>query len=118
LAQRAESLDLSGARIYVANSPFGGFRVRIVHDAFAGKSDSERQHLLFNGLSIRLDTCELVTTSEEEWYGPPFLEDEDNLPAWPEALRRKPLDHAVTFASDLDIEIDRPVVVTFYSLRG
>ncbi|MCU0285209.1 MAG: AAA family ATPase [Acidobacteria bacterium] len=46
----------------------------------------------------------------------------DDLPLWPEALARgsllEPGKESIHFISDIDEDIEPPVIVTFYSLRG
>ncbi|RKN40347.1 ParA family protein [Streptomyces hoynatensis] len=72
-------------------------------------------------IADRIHTWELLTESEAPWYGdlaataaPP--------PAWATALDRvgdeKARPERITFASDLDQDLDSAPVVTFYSLKG
>lgn len=116
--QNAAGGGMADARIYVASDQFGGFVIRVVHELLQILDDDERKDVLLRGLSSISGTFELLTPSEEEWYGPPFIEDLDDLPSWPEALRKESKQDQVLFASDLDREVDTPAVVTFYSLRG
>lgn len=117
LQQNADRAGLVTARIHVTRTEYGGFRVRVVHDSLAALSDSERRALILSGIEDDIDHHELVTSDEEEWYGPPFLEVENDLPTWPEVLEKSPVGSPLIFASDLD-QLSRPVAATFYSPQG
>jgi Mrp family chromosome partitioning ATPase len=71
-------------------------------------------------LTQRLNSVDLLAPEEREWAGTLHQNsDLQDLPLWPEALARgqqAKLD--VTFASDLDEDLLRPLVVSFFSLRG
>lgn len=120
LEANARQMGLDGAKIYVARGPFGGLRIRLVHDALASMNDEQRRSRLLDGIDERIEIAELLTAGEEEWYGSAFLETDDPLPIWADALEIKLSDVSspLTFASDLDQDISPPAVVTFYSLRG
>ena len=117
LARRSQEGGFPGARVHVAASSPGRWRVRMVHDGLRGISEQERRERLLGDLDDVVDEAELVTTAEEEWYGPVFLENEGSLPVWPDAMGQE-LSERLLFASDLDEDVERPAVVTFYSLRG
>ena len=113
----AERHGLRGARLYVARSPGGGWRVRVVHDGVAELPEHRRRELLLAGIADDISEAQIITQEEEQWYGPPFPEVDGPLPVWPEILEQLG-ESGLLFASDLDEDLTRPAVVTFYSLRG
>jgi MinD-like ATPase involved in chromosome partitioning or flagellar assembly len=117
IISNARALGLGNARIHVAQGRFGGLRIRVVHDRLAEMNDYERRQKLLNGLPD-VESAELLTPAEEEWYGPAFVESDEPLPTWPEALENTSSTAPLTFVSDLDQDIQTPAIVTFYSLRG
>lgn len=120
-AEIENSLDvagINGASIHIAEDPIGGFWVRVVHDRFKTMSDDDRRGLTVAGLSDVVTTAEILSPDEEAWYGPPFRQDQSELPAWPEVLARSEKSSETIFASDLDAPVEKPAIVTFYSLRG
>ncbi|MDG9702492.1 ParA family protein [Streptomyces sp. DH37] len=118
IESNARSAGLADAQIYVAEDGFGSFLVRVVHELLDEVSDSERRKMLLKGVTNFVSTAELITPSEEEWYGPPFSEATGQMPLWHEVLSRPVSDDELTFATDLDQDIELPAIVTFYSLRG
>lgn len=118
LQENARRINIPDSRIHVARAPFGGLRIRVVHDALAELTDQERKEKLLEGINADIEYAELLTTGEEEWYGPAFSESDERLPAWSEVLDQPSLSSPLTFASDLDEDIHPPAVITFYSLRG
>jgi MinD-like ATPase involved in chromosome partitioning or flagellar assembly len=118
LEENARRLGLHGARIHVAAAPFGGLRIRVVHDGLDALSNAKRQHELLQGIEEEIDSAELLTTAEEEWFGPPFTEADEPLPTWSEVLEQRVTADDVHFVTDFDEDIDPPSIVTFYSLRG
>ncbi|MGH3870297.1 MAG: ParA family protein [Pseudonocardiaceae bacterium] len=101
----------------MSQSSFGGVMVRVVHDALGQYNDERRRSTLLRGIEDLVETAELLTSEEERWYGSAFNED-PYLPLWAEALARPEPDRELLFASDLDADLTRPAVATFYSLRG
>lgn len=91
--------------------------VRVVHEALGQHDDKQRRSILLRDIEDLVETAELLTPEEERWYGPAFNED-PYLPLWAEALARQEPDRELLFVSDLDADLQRPAVVTFYSLRG
>src|SRR5260370_25413748 len=85
IISNARALGLKDARIHVARGRFGGLRIRVVHDRLAQMRDEERRQQLLKGLSD-VESAELLTSAEEEWYGPAFVESDEPLPTRPEAL--------------------------------
>lgn len=104
--------------------PFTGWVIVVVSSGFEGKSQEQRKKRVLAGLdSLHVEWLELLTPAEREWAAPPPLDsDLEHLPLWPEALARGRLVHdtqpAIVFPSDLDQDIERPIISTFYSLRG
>lgn len=113
-----ELAGLSGARVIVGSTAQGTPRVRVVHEGMSSWSEATRRERLLAGVGIDLDCVELLAPEEEEWYGPAFPEDLNSLPLWTEALAEHSTPGSLIFASDLDADVERPAVVTFYSLRG
>ncbi|QOV37201.1 ParA family protein [Streptomyces ferrugineus] len=114
----AHSAGLTDAQIYVTEDGFGSYLVRVVHESLDALDDSERRKLLLKGVANIVSTAELITPGEEEWYGPPFSESTGQMPLWHEVLSRPLSADELTFATDLDQDIELPAIVTFYSLRG
>jgi MinD-like ATPase involved in chromosome partitioning or flagellar assembly len=109
------------ADIRVQPDPFGGWRIAVVAKSFSDRPLAERKALALRGLDqIPLEWLDLLTPEEREWAGAlPEDSDLQNLPLWPEALARgAQAEPDVTFASDLDEDLLRPLVVSFFSLRG
>jgi MinD-like ATPase involved in chromosome partitioning or flagellar assembly len=118
-----EEAALGYADIRVRKDPFGAWRIAIVSEGFDGRREEERRAIALRGLeNLALEWVDLLTPAEREWAGnlPLDVEIED-LPLWPEALARGAqigTDFDVLFASDLDDDLPRPIVCSFYSLRG
>lgn len=117
LEENAVRNEVSDVSIHVARGTENGWRIRVVSDSLAGWSDVERRGLLLSGLERSVEAAELLTSDEEDWYGPPPLEIDGALPVWSEALGQSST-QPLLFASDLDEDIKPPAIVTFYSLRG
>jgi MinD-like ATPase involved in chromosome partitioning or flagellar assembly len=113
---RAEGI--ADARVHVAPNQFGGNNIRVVHQQFENVADAERQRRALQGITLTNSEVEVLTPDEEEWYGPAFLDGAENVPGWPEAMNNIDTEAFPQFASDLDQELDSPLIVTFYSLRG
>jgi hypothetical protein len=118
LEQNARHAGLTGARIHVASGPYGGLRVRVVHDGLGGMTDEERRGKLLSGIEAEVTEPELVTSAEEEWYGEAFVESAEPIPTWSDVLELSATTTPLTFVSDLDHDLPIPAIVTFYSLRG
>ncbi|QSB13920.1 ParA family protein [Natronosporangium hydrolyticum] len=117
LETNADRHGLHGARIHVTREVSGGWRIRVVHDGLSNLSEAVRRERLLAGLEHEATDVELLTLAEERWYGPPFAETEGALPTWPDAFGQQSAE-PLLFASDLDQDLPRPAVVTFYSLKG
>ena len=104
---------------------FYGWRIAVIAEGFNGKHYYERKQIVLQGLEdLVIEWMDLLTPVEREWAGVlPIDSTLEDLPLWPEALARskqpqsiKPKD--IVFPSDLDEDLDPPIVATFYSLRG
>lgn len=116
-----KQVGIDDADIRVQPDPFGGWRIAIVAKSFMDRLLAERKVLALQGLEqIPIEWLDLLTPEEREWAGVlPEDSDLQNLPLWPEALARgAQVEPDVTFASDLDEDLPRPLVVSFFSLRG
>ncbi len=104
----------------VVPDPYAGWRIYAVSPDFEGMSGRERREAVLAGIDQgQVQWCELLTPVEAEWSGgPPREVEPEDVPMWPEALARGAAPRPVRFASDLDEDLDLPLVVTFYSLRG
>jgi len=122
LAEVGCSLEKEDLR--VQPDPFAGWRIAVISADFDGKSLLERKNIALKGLeALEIEWLELLTPTEQQWVGAlPLDSDLENLPFWPEALARgkKIADKINTqiFPSDLDEDIEPPIITTFYSLRG
>jgi len=117
LEENGHRHDMADLRIHLARGTEDGWRVRIVSDSLTGLPDVERRKLLLAGLENSIEAAELLTSAEEEWYGPPPRVVDGNIPIWSDALRQSSI-LPLLFATDLDQDISPPTVITFYSLRG
>ncbi len=108
----------------IQEDPYSGWWIVVVSPDFEEKSRKERKENALAGLdNIQIEWLELLTPRELELAGtlPGDIEVE-NLPLWPEALARGSLlesgEESIQFISDIDEDIEPPVIATFYSLRG
>ncbi|WP_293107586.1 ParA family protein [Moorena sp. SIOASIH] len=110
----------------VQPDPFLGWRIAVISRGFDGKSKQERKNIALEGLKeLTIQWLDLLTPEEkeQEWADSvPIDCTLENVPLWPEALARSRSGssnpEAILFPSDLDEDLDRPIVATFYSLRG
>ena len=105
----------------VQPDPYLGWRIEVVSSGFEGKSTEERKKIVMAGLEeLTIEWLDLLTPQEQEWAGTPIIDsDLEDLPLWPEALARgAKVPEEVVFPSDLDEDLEPPIVATFYSLRG
>jgi len=121
LSKAGFSLEEDGLRIQP--DPFSGWRIVVISAEFEGKSPAERKGIALSGLEgLQIEWLELLTPTEQTWAGTLPLDAElDNLPLWPEALAKGKMleDKAnIVFPSELDEDIESPIIATFYSLRG
>jgi len=120
ILRKLDEAGLPPEEVRVQPDPFSGWRVVVISPGFERKSQSERRKIVLSGLeNIEMEWCELLTPEEAEWFGPlPIDSDLDDLPLWAEALAPKKKLEDVVFPSDVDEDLEPPVVATFYSLRG
>lgn len=104
----------------VQPDPFTGWRIAIISPGFHGKSKEERKKVVLDGLAeLTIQWLDLLTPEEQEWAGSlPIDSTLEDLPLWPEALARPNSPETIIFPSDLDDDLEKPIVATFYSLRG
>jgi cellulose biosynthesis protein BcsQ len=112
------ALDVTDLR--VQPDPFIGWRIAVISPGFHGTSKEERQKVVLDGLEdLTIQWLDLLTPEEQEWAGAlPLDSTLENLPLWPEALARSSTPETIVFPSDLDDDLEKPIVATFYSLRG
>jgi MinD-like ATPase involved in chromosome partitioning or flagellar assembly len=121
LSEAGFSFEEDGLR--VQPDPFSGWRIVVVSAEFEGKSPAVRKSIALKGLdSLQIEWLEFLTPTEQTWAGTLPLDSElDNLPLWPEALARGQMLESqanTVFPSELDEDIESPIIATFYSLRG
>ncbi|NJL82145.1 MAG: CpsD/CapB family tyrosine-protein kinase [Chloroflexaceae bacterium] len=120
--QNMSRLNLDILDLRVQPDPFIGWRIAVISPGFQGKSKEERKNLVLDGLeNLTIQWLDLLTPEEKEWAGALPIDSElKDIPLWPEALARSGsiVPESVIFPSDLDEDLERPIVATFYSLRG
>ncbi len=116
--ERAGLLD---ADIRVQPDSFSGWQVAVIADGFAEKNPQERRRIALEGLdTAEIEWDEFLTPEEREWSAELLGDaDPEDAPLWPEALARGQNEvPEIRFPSDLDEDLQLPVRVSFYSLRG
>jgi len=82
----------------------------------------KRRAIVRHGLEEEIfQWLDVLTPEEREWAGSlPLDSDLEDIPMWPEALARARVasEAPVIFPSDLDVALPRPIVTSFYTLRG
>ena len=107
--------------IRVQPDPYGGWRIAVIAAGFRGKPVAERTRIALSGLDdLPIEWLDLLTPDETESAGAlPLDDDLQNLPLWPESLARGASEtQPRVYPSDLDEDIEPPIIVSFYSLRG
>ncbi len=108
--------------IRIQNDPFGGWIVLVISDLFSNLPIPERRRVALAGLQDEhFEWVDLLSPDERKLVAVlPSEQAPEDLPLWPEALVRgsAPTMSAPRFPSDLDEDLEKPIVVTFYSLRG
>ena len=117
----SEALSAVGIRnpdIRIQPDEMGGWRLAVISDDFAGMTPPERLEAC--GLEdITLTWGDFLTSAEASWAGSlPADIEPSNAPLWAETLGRAETQLPALFASDLDEDLSRPTITTFYSLRG
>lgn len=104
----------------VQKDPYYGWRIVVISKKFNEMPFSLRKDLVLSGIDEnQIQWADLLTPEEVVFAGNlPTDVDPEMLPLWPEALARSKVDDGILFASDLDEDLDKPIVATFYSLRG
>ena len=100
---------------------YGRWIIAVVTDEFEPFTIEEREKRVLEGLAeLKIEWLDLLTTKELEWSGKlPLDTDMSDSPMWPDALlRAKSQPEEMVFPSDIDEDIDLPIITTFYSLRG
>jgi cellulose biosynthesis protein BcsQ len=100
---------------------YNHWKIAVITNGFEGISAEERKKIVLKDLSdLKVEWLDLFTEEErKESAGLPIAGDMSDLPMWPEALLRvKSQNDDAVFPSDLDDDIQPPVIATFYSLRG
>jgi MinD-like ATPase involved in chromosome partitioning or flagellar assembly len=121
---KAVGWQIADNGLRVQPDPYGGWWIVIVSSDFEGKNRKERKEKALAGLDdLKIEWLELLTPEEREMAGTlPGEVEVENLPLWAEALARgslfEPEKQALHFISDIDEDIEPPVIATFYSLRG
>jgi cellulose biosynthesis protein BcsQ len=122
IAENLREAGLAFQDIRVQPDPFRGWRVAIVSADFAGMSHQARREKVLKGLEGEtFQWLDLLTPQEQEWSGDlPLDSDLEDIPMWPEALARAQgvAQAPALFPSDLDEDLPRPIVTSFYALRG
>lgn len=101
---------------------FLGWLVVVVSPGFAGMLWEKRLAIALQGLEEEIfQRRDLLTPEEREVaWNLPLDSDLEDIPMWPEALARVRVasEAPVLFPSDLDAALPRPIVTSFYALRG
>jgi len=117
-----ENSGMQADKVSVQADLYGGWNIAVISPAFEGLSEEDRRSKCLAELDdLATEWVELLTPKEAEWAGPlPGEIEPKELPLWPEALARSSISETsgVRVLSDIDEDIERPVVTTFYSLRG
>lgn len=121
LQKNLTAANIEAESIRVQQGSYGGWTIAVVADEFDNLPPALRRKEILEGLDeIGIEWTDLMTPAELEWSGGlPSEESEDRLPLWPEALARGMTSpELMRFPSDEDEDLEPPLVVTFYSLRG
>ncbi|MFQ5853101.1 MAG: ParA family protein [Candidatus Binatia bacterium] len=120
IQRNIQAAGLTLQELRVQPDPFSGWRVVVISPDFARMPQEKRRGTAFKGLeNLTFQWVDLLTPEEREWAGDlPIDSEMEDLPMWPEALARVESTEPVVFLSDLDEDLERPIVATFYSIRG
>lgn len=121
IKENLENAGITACDIRVQPDPFGGWNIVVIADEFEKYSINKRKEITLKGLEdLEIEWLDLLTPEEQEWTGilPAEIELED-LPFWPEAFAKGFLEtREPLFPSDLEEDLPKPIIVSFYSLRG
>lgn len=112
---------LMAEEIRVQPDPYSGWRIAVICAGFEGMPQAERKRVTLADLpGLKLQWLDVLTPAERAWAGALPLEIEpEQLPLWPQSLARGRLGTGqAVFPSEIDEELEPPIVTTFYSLRG
>jgi len=122
IEQNLKGSKIQADKVLVQADPYGGWNIAVISQAFEGISETDRRSMSLAGLNdLTTEWVELLTPKEAEWAGPlPGDIEPEELPLWPESLARSGISETpgLMVLSDMDEDIERPIIVTFYSLRG
>lgn len=118
------SNNISDASLRIQPDSYRGWRIAIITSSFEGHSYQDRRKLALDGIerltNVEVAWLDLLTPDEQEWAGAlPSPGATENAPLWPESLARaRTTSPGTHYPSDLEEDLERPFVATFYSLRG
>lgn len=120
LEKNMERAGLSVQEIRVQNDPYNGWSIVVISNQFEAISLLKRRETVLKGLENEtIQWVDLLTPDEIIFAGELPIESEvELLPLWAEALARPISENNLNFASDLDEDLEPPIISTFYSLRG
>jgi cellulose biosynthesis protein BcsQ/acid stress-induced BolA-like protein IbaG/YrbA len=121
IAENFQKANLCLDELRVQPAPFSGWQIVVVSSEFEGKSDFQRRQIVLQGLeNLPVEWLEVLTPDEKNWAGTLIVDSPlENLPLWPDALARSSeIPEEIVFPSDLDEDLELPIIATFYSLRG
>jgi len=121
IEENLKNADITACEIRVQPDPFGGWNIVVIANEFEKYPFNKRKEITLKGLEdLEIEWLDLLTPEEQEWTGtlPAEIELED-LPFWPEAFAKGSLEpKEPLFPSDLEEDLPKPIIVSFYSLRG
>lgn len=112
---------LTAEEIRVQPDPYSGWRIVVICAGFEGLPQAERKHRTLHDLpDLKVQWLDVLTPDERAGAGALPLEVEpEQLPLWPQSLARGRLGTGqAVFPSEIDEDLEPPIVTTFYSLRG
>jgi cellulose biosynthesis protein BcsQ len=108
--------------IRVQPDAFSGWMVVVVSPGFAGMVWEKRRAIVRQELEEEtFQWLDVLTPEERDVAGNlPLDSDLEDIPMWPESLARARVasEAPAIFPSDLDAALPRPIVTSFYALRG
>ncbi len=122
IAGNLQAAGLLVDEVRVQPDAFSGWMVVVVSPGFSGMVWETRRATALRGLEGEtFQWLDLLTPEEREWAGSlPLDSDLEDIPMWPEALARgrSVAAEPIIFPSDLDDDLSRPIITSFYALRG
>ena len=119
-ARLAMAIHDQERRVTVVDDPYGGVRVLVSSQGFDGWSWPERLQATFGGDPPEdVMWFDIVTPEEaDEGIEERLLDSRAQLPMWANRLSAPTMTDDLILPSDLDGPVERPFVVTLFSLRG